>query len=82
LMWKWAYSKAVTWKSKEMGWEDNIMIDLREIICEDWKWLKLAHDYVHWWSFVLVVRNFWILLPRTGSLCVFSFNFFLYNTFF
>jgi hypothetical protein len=27
--------------------EDNIKIDLREIVCEDWMWVEVNSDLVH-----------------------------------
>jgi hypothetical protein len=33
--------------------EDNIKLDLREIGCEDRRWIELAQDYVQWWAVVL-----------------------------
>jgi hypothetical protein len=32
-----------------MRWEDNITLDLREVGCEDRKWLEPAQDLVQWW---------------------------------
>jgi hypothetical protein len=43
--------------------EDNISIDLREVGCEDGRWMELAQDCVQWRALVLAVLNLWILLP-------------------
>jgi hypothetical protein len=37
-------------------------MDLREIGCEDGKWIELAQDRVQWWAFVLAVLNLRVLL--------------------
>jgi hypothetical protein len=46
--------KAANWKIRE-GDRDNIKMDLREIVCEGGKWMKLAQDFVQWLAFVLLV---------------------------
>jgi hypothetical protein len=38
---------------RELG---NYML-VREIGCEDGKWMELAQDRVQWWPFILVVLN-------------------------
>jgi hypothetical protein len=42
-------------------------MDLREIGCEDGKWIELAQHPVQWWAFVLAVMNICVLLPETTS---------------
>jgi hypothetical protein len=37
-------------------------MDLSEIGCEDGRWMELAHDRFHWWSFELAVFNLRVLL--------------------
>jgi len=32
-------------------------VDLREICCEDGRWMELVQDLVLWWSSTLVVIN-------------------------
>jgi hypothetical protein len=39
-------------------------MDLREICCEDGRWMKLAHDSVQWQALVLAVLNLRVLLPE------------------
>jgi hypothetical protein len=48
--WWETHSKTSTWKA-EM--EDNITIQLREMDSEDWRWVELAQDRVHWRALVL-----------------------------
>jgi len=38
-------------------------MDLREIGCEDGRWMELAQDCVQWWALVLAVLNLEVLLP-------------------
>jgi hypothetical protein len=38
-------------------WEDNIMMDLREIGTDGANWIQLAQDRVQWWAFVNTVMN-------------------------
>jgi hypothetical protein len=37
------FLKAVSHKNKK--WEDNIQMDVREIVCVDWKWMQLSEDH-------------------------------------
>jgi hypothetical protein len=39
------------------GWEDNIMMDVREIGIDGANWIRLAQDRVHWLAFVNTVMN-------------------------
>jgi hypothetical protein len=39
-------------------------MDLREICCEDGRWMKLAQDRVQWQALVLAVLNLRVLLPE------------------
>jgi hypothetical protein len=43
--------------------EDSIEIDLREVGCDDGRWMELAEDRAQWVTLVLVMLNFRILLP-------------------
>jgi hypothetical protein len=36
-------------------------MDLKEILCEDVDWIKLAQDKEHWWDPVNIVTN--IMFP-------------------
>jgi hypothetical protein len=36
---------------------NNIKVDLREIGCDDGKWMELAQDSVEWWTFLLMMMN-------------------------
>jgi hypothetical protein len=36
-------------------------MDLREIGCENWKWMELAQDRVQWLALVLAVLNLRVL---------------------
>jgi len=38
--------------------------DLREIGCEDGRWMELAQDRVQWQALVLTVLNLLVLLPE------------------
>jgi len=38
---------------------------LREIGCEDGRWMELAQDRVQWWALVLAVLNLRVLLPES-----------------
>jgi hypothetical protein len=38
-------------------WEDNIVMDLREIRCEDMNWVHLAQERDHWWAVVNMIMN-------------------------
>jgi hypothetical protein len=38
-------------------WEDNIMLDPREIGINGVNWIWLAQDRVQWWAFVNMVMN-------------------------
>jgi uncharacterized protein with HEPN domain len=57
--WKWWLG---TPRSKLV---DNIKMDLREIGCEDGRWMELAQDRVQWRAFVLAVLNLRVLLPES-----------------
>jgi hypothetical protein len=39
------------------SWEDNIMLDLREIGIDGVNWIRLAQDGVQWRTFVNTVMN-------------------------
>jgi hypothetical protein len=39
-------------------------MDLREICCEDVRWMELAQDSVQWQALVLAVLNLRALLPQ------------------
>jgi hypothetical protein len=39
-------------------------MDLREIGCEDGRWMELAQDRVQWRTAVLAVLNLRVLLPE------------------
>ena len=39
-------------------------MDLREIGCEDGRWIELAQDLVQWPAFVLSGLNLLVLLPE------------------
>jgi hypothetical protein len=47
---------------QEMG--GNSKMDLREICCENGRWMELAQDRVQWHAFVLAVLNLGVLLPE------------------
>jgi hypothetical protein len=38
-------------------WEDNNMMDLREIGIDTANWIRLAQGKVQWWAFVNTVKN-------------------------
>jgi hypothetical protein len=40
-------------------------MDLREIGCEDGRWMELAQDFAHWLALVLAVLNLRVLLPES-----------------
>jgi hypothetical protein len=40
-------------------------MDLREVGCEDGRWMELAQGRVQWWAFVLAVLNLRVLLPES-----------------
>jgi hypothetical protein len=44
--------------------EDNITMGMREIDCEDRRWMELAADRVQWRALVLAVLNPRALLSR------------------
>jgi hypothetical protein len=37
--------------------EDNIKMDLREVGIDGANWIRLAEDWVRWWTFVSKVMN-------------------------
>jgi hypothetical protein len=39
------------------GWENYLKMNLREIRCEDGRWMELAQDRVQWQALVLAVRE-------------------------
>jgi hypothetical protein len=39
-------------------------MDLREMGCEDGRWMELAQDRVQWRALLLVVLNLRVLLPE------------------
>ena len=39
-------------------------MDLKEIGCEDGRWMELAQDHVQWWALVLEVLKLCVLLPE------------------
>jgi hypothetical protein len=39
-------------------------MDVREIGCEDGRWMELAQDRVQWRALVLAVLNLRVLLPE------------------
>jgi hypothetical protein len=47
---------------QEMEYSDNI--DLREIVCEDVRWIKLAEDRFKCRVLILVVLKLGVLLPQ------------------
>ena len=40
-------------------------MDLREIVCEDGRWMELAQGRVQWQALVLAVLKFLVLLPES-----------------
>jgi hypothetical protein len=42
---------------RRRGWEDNIMLELRETGIDETNWIQLAQDRVQWWTFVHTVMN-------------------------
>jgi hypothetical protein len=42
-------------------WEDNIIMDLREIGWEDVDWVHLTQDRDQWQDLVNMVMNLWVL---------------------
>ena len=40
-------------------------MDVREIGCEDGRWMELAQDRVQWQALVLAVLNLLVLLPES-----------------
>jgi hypothetical protein len=42
----------------------EIQLDLREMGCEDGRWMELAQDHVQWRASVLAVLNLRVLLPE------------------
>jgi len=38
-------------------------MDLREVECEDGKWMTLAQGHIQWLALVLAVFNLCVLLP-------------------
>jgi len=47
-----------------MGWEDDLKIYFRVVVCEDGRWMELAQDRVQWWDLVLAALNLGVLLPQ------------------
>jgi hypothetical protein len=45
-------------------WEDNIMMDHKEIGCEVGSWMEVAYGLVKWRQLVLAVLNLRVLLPQ------------------
>jgi hypothetical protein len=41
-------------------WEDNILMDLKEIGFGDVDWIHSAQDRDTWWAFVNTVMNLWV----------------------
>jgi hypothetical protein len=39
-------------------------MDLREIVCGDGRWIKLAQDRIQWLAVIFTVLNFRVLLPE------------------
>jgi hypothetical protein len=54
------FLKAVAHKNKK--WEDNIKMDVREILCVDWKWMQLSEGHAQWVALALVIVNFHAVL--------------------
>jgi hypothetical protein len=42
-----------------------VKMDIREIGCEDGRWVELVQDRVQWRGFVLAVLNLRVLLPQS-----------------
>jgi hypothetical protein len=40
-------------------------MELREMGCEDGRWMELAQDRVEWRALVLAMLNFCVLLPES-----------------
>jgi hypothetical protein len=40
---------------------------LRQIVCEDGRWMELAQDHVQRWALILVVLNRLVLLPEIDN---------------
>ena len=45
-------------------------MDVREIGCEDGRWIELAQDRVQWQALVLVVMNLLAVLPEKYVNCL------------
>jgi hypothetical protein len=49
------------WGDSDIGWEDNIKMDLQEVGGGNGDWMELAQDKDGWRALVSTVRNFWVL---------------------
>jgi hypothetical protein len=45
-------------------------MDLKEIVCEDGRWMELAQDRVQWQALVLAVMTLLVLLPESYLISV------------
>jgi hypothetical protein len=43
-----------------------IKMDLREIGCEDERWIELAENHAQWWALVLQESKFGVLSPSVS----------------
>jgi hypothetical protein len=49
-------------------WDDIIIINVREIVWEEVKWIQLAQNRVQWWTFLDMVMEFSIPVPQYSEL--------------
>jgi len=49
----------------EKGWGDNIKMKLRDIDCEDGRWVELSQDRDQWRALMLVLLILRVLLAQS-----------------
>jgi hypothetical protein len=64
---QWRAFVLAVWNLRVLLPESQLIskMDLREMGCEDGRWMELAQDRVQWRAFVLAVWNLRVLLPES-----------------
>jgi len=47
--------------------KNNIKMDLKEMACENVRWIHLSQDKYQWWTFAKLFTNLWVQYKKTRN---------------
>jgi hypothetical protein len=71
ILMRWPLGRCPIWRPRRR-WEDNIKIDLRKMLCSDWRWMEMVQDHVQFRTFLLAMLNCWVPLPMLRGSFIYS----------